>query len=177
MAERGRAANRTGRRVTGQSPRGDVVLRIFTLADHAAVSPGDAKVYINGANIGWQALATIPGNLSPLYLVVLISFPWSRAAEPHQLLIRLLDSDRRPVGPDPLVEGQVEVGRPPGVTAGEELTVPLVLPLGGLRIERDGLIYFHIEIQGQELGILPFRVRSGGIAGINPPAPPPATEI
>ena len=148
-------------------------MRIFALADYAAVSPGDQKLYISGANVQQQFLPAFPGTVPQLYLVVLLAIPWNMASEPYQLRIRMLDGDRRPIGPDPLLEGQVETGRPPGTVAGQELTVPIPLSLAGLRIEREGIVYFHVEVADRELGVQPFRFRQAQllVPGTTPPGP------
>src|SRR2546427_31419 len=89
-----------------------VAVRIFTLCDHATVPP-DGKIYIHGAGVHQLFVPQIPGPLRTLFLVVRLSIPWHMLGEPHIVLIRALDLDRRPLGPnDPLITTpfELEVG-------------------------------------------------------------------
>src|SRR5438270_5440465 len=128
-----------------ESPGGGVALRIFALADYAAVAP-DQKLYLSGANIQNQYASTFPLTLSQLYVAVLIGVPWNLASDPHEIRIRMLDGERHPIGPDPLLDARIETGRPPGTRAGEEIAVPLVMSLSGLAIDTEMLVYFHLEV-------------------------------
>lgn len=134
------------------------VLRVLTLADHAAVTPDD-KLYIGGAGAQRQGLKTFPGALGQIYLAVVVAIPSNLAGEPHRVRIRYLDEDRTPIGPDGMVfEGTVETGRPPGLRAGEELDIKIALGLAGFPVEHEGLTFFHVEFDGELLGVLPLRL-------------------
>src|SRR5579872_3775203 len=156
--ERSRPRRRRRASEPEESPGGAVALRIFTLADYAAVAP-DQKLYISGANIQYQFAASFPLTVSQLYLVVLLAVPWHLASEPHQVVVRMLDDERQPIGPNPLLDGQAEPGRPPGTRAGEEIAVPVVLNLAGLQVEHEALVYFHVEVDGSRIAVQPFRFR------------------
>jgi hypothetical protein len=61
--------------------------------------------------------------------------PWDRTNEQHDVRAELLTSDGVPVeieGQEVALEGQFEIGRPPGVKPGTELLVPLTLSIRGL---------------------------------------------
>ena len=87
------------------------------LCDHAEAVGG--KLYINGG--GWNVLLRpgVPVNVS---LAILIEVPWDEANTQHRLRAYLLTEDGAAVGGafgEPLqVDGEFEVGRPPGVKPG-----------------------------------------------------------
>jgi hypothetical protein len=100
------------------------------LADHAQAAEG--KLNIIGA--GWTLIGPDP---APFAIAILFEVPWDRANEQHGFRLELVDSDGEPVlvatpeGEEPLlIEGQFEVGRPPGVKRGTALPFPLALNLG-----------------------------------------------
>ncbi len=146
------------RRRSTQSDLGDeMLLRVFTLADYA-VTPPDGKLYISGGGIDQMFLQSVPGSLGQLFLALRIRVPWHRTSEVLRLIVRALDADRVPIGPDPIAGATVEVGRAPGQRAGDELGINAVVPLRGLRVGRAGTIYFHVEVEGEPLGTLPLKV-------------------
>ena len=100
------------------------------LADHAQAA--DGKLNIIGA--GWTIVG--PGPV-PFAIAILFEVPWDRANEEHAFRLELVDSDgdavlmSTPDGEAPvMIEGQFEVGRPPGVKRGTALPFPLALNLG-----------------------------------------------
>jgi hypothetical protein len=133
-------------------------VRMFVIADHAVLAP-DGKLYLNGAGIDQVLVAGLPAPLpAPLYIAVRLRVPWHLTSETLRLRIRALDADRNPIGPDPIVDGQMEVGRAPGARAGDELAVNLVVPIGGLMVPQPGTIHLHLELAGEVLAILPLKV-------------------
>jgi len=80
-------------------------------------------------------------------------------SEEIRIGLRVLDADRVPLVQDPLLEIPAEVGRPPGLRAGDELGINLAIAVGGLPVKQEGTIYFHLVVSGETLGILPLRVR------------------
>lgn len=134
-----------------------VLLRVFTLADHA-VTPPDGKLYISGGGVDQMFLPKIPGQLGPLYVAIRVRVPWSRTSEQLALQIRILDADRQPVGRDPVAEGVIEVGRAPGQRAGDELGVNAAIPLTGFAVEKRATLYVHVVVDGDTLGVLPLKV-------------------
>lgn len=132
-------------------------LRIFTLADHAVVPP-DGKLYMNGGGVDRMGLQQIPGGLGPLTLAIRVRVPWRMTSDKLPLLVRILDADRNPVGPDPLIQAEAEVGRPPGLRPGDELGVNLVVQLTGYPVQAEGTFFFHVTAADQLLGVLPLKI-------------------
>src|SRR5437870_4855347 len=126
MAQRSREQRRLGASAVG----GGVTARLFVVCDHAAVSP-DQKLYINGANIDRMWFRQFPGPISQGCIAALLEVPWHLTSEPHHIRIRLLDADRAPIGPDPILDARAEVGRPPGARPGEEFGLPIAWALNG----------------------------------------------
>ena len=139
-------------------------VRVFTLADWAAVPP-DGKLYLGGGGISAVHVDPLPGSLPPLHLAVRVRVPWQLPSEQLAFAVRLLDGDRRPLGPDPLVEGAGETGRPPGARPGDEMAIQFVLNLVGLPVEAEGTVYFHLAIADQPLAVLPLKILGGGKPG------------
>jgi hypothetical protein len=103
------------------------------LCDAAVADPG-GKLHMLGA--GWS----ITGSpTSPQAVAVMLKIPWDRANERLALFLRLVDSDGRPVAvatPDGAQEvtmgGEIETGRPPGVTPGSQLDAALAFSVPSL---------------------------------------------
>ncbi len=155
--DRRRSGRRT-RELTTSIAEEQLVVRIFALADHAAVPP-DGKLYINGGGVDQMFIPVLPGALGPLSLAIRVRVPWHLTSEPLTLIIRALDADRKPLGPDPIVSAEVEVGRAPGVRAGDEVAVNLAIPLTGFPVQTEGTIYFHLQVADKALAMLPLKVR------------------
>lgn len=139
-------------------PGDQPTVRMFVIADHAITAP-DGKLYLNGAGID-QVIVTQPEPRlpTPLYVAVRIRVPWSMTSESLRLRIRALDGDRRPIGLDPLVDGQMEVGRAPGARPGDELTFNLAVQISGLAVPPAGPIHFHLELADRLLAVLPLKL-------------------
>lgn len=137
----------------------DFAIRVFTLADHAAVTP-DGKLYISGGAVERIFLPQLPGPLGQLWLAVRIHLPWRYTSNRLRVELRALDADRNPVGQDPIAIADVEVGRAPGQRPGDEIAVQFALPLTGFPIPTPGesKVYFHLVVEGEVLGILPLQV-------------------
>jgi hypothetical protein len=163
-------------RAAPQQSRGGVpgedefTLRIFTLADHAATPP-DSKLYISGAGIDTMWLQQFPGTMGPLFLAIRLRVPWRFTSDPIPIRIRVLDGDRRPVGPDPLLDGSVEVGRAPGQRPGDELAVNLTVPLTGYPVQIEGTVFIHLIVAGETLGVLPLKLSRLQLAQLVPGRP------
>lgn len=131
------------------------------LADFAQVAEG--KLYISGG--GWNFVGPKVG---PSALAVLVEVPWNEANQKHRWRLELLDEDAKPalIPPDqqPLsIDGEFEVGRPPGHPQGTPLNVPLAINLGPLPLS-PGLRYvwvLHIDGTNEEHWRVAFNVRSG----------------
>jgi hypothetical protein len=103
----------------------------------------NGKLYVMGG--GWNRL--VADTPTQIAIAVLLEIPWDQANRPHGIKIELLDEDGHAVTPPGaeapiLIEGKLEVGRPPGSKPGSALNAPLaikipvfVLPTGGYRFE------------------------------------------
>ena len=116
------------------------------LADHAQAAEG--KLNIIGA--GWTVVGPAP---APFAIAILFEVPWDRANEEHSFRLELVDSDGIPVlvpttdGEEPLmIEGQFEVGRPPGVKRGTALPFPLALNMGPQPIAPGGRYEWRLTV-------------------------------
>lgn len=95
----------------------------------AAVADPAGKVHMLGA--GWSRTSS---PTAPSAVVALLRIPWDRANRRLALRLALHDSDGQLVnlptdqGPQSLMEqGEIEVGRPPGIAAGSPLDYPFVM--------------------------------------------------
>jgi hypothetical protein len=131
------------------------------LADSAQAAEG--KLYILGG--GWNITGPEP---SPSAIAIYIEVSWDLANMRHHWRLELMDSDGQPVMvPTPMgeqalvLEGDVEVGRPPGVTPGTGLGVPLAINLGPLPLPPGGRYEWRFTIGGRsdENWRLPFSTR------------------
>jgi hypothetical protein len=129
------------------------------LCDHAEAVGG--KLYINGG--GWNVLLRpgVPVNVS---LAILIEVPWDEADTQHRLRAYLLTEDGEAVsGPhgDALeVEGDFEVGRPPGLKPGSTLNTPLAINFNALTLDSGGYEW-RLEVDDALVARKPFRVAGG----------------
>lgn len=117
-------------------------LAIQMILCDAAVADPAGKVHMLGA--GWSQTGS---PTAPQAVVLLMKIPWDRANQKIPLKLQLLDADGNAVfvegtnGPQALMsEGQVEVGRPPGMPHESLLDAAFVLnvppmPLGLGRYE------------------------------------------
>lgn len=132
------------------------------LCDHAVVA--DGKLFIAGG--GWSLTGPAP---SPSAIALLIGVPWDQTNQPHKLLLWLEREDGEKVmrpdefGQDsPLqFEADFEVGRPPGVTPGSHLDMPLAINLPPLPLEPGARYQWVLEVDTHTQGdwTLPFSVR------------------
>jgi len=113
-------------------------------ADYAQA---DASGKMNAIGLGWT---TVGSPLPPHGVAVIFGVDWHEANEPHTFTLELVDEDGHPVAfaddgsyralgdeaPEELlpavrVEGDFEVGRPPGVAKGTMLTHCIAITLPG----------------------------------------------
>jgi hypothetical protein len=158
-ADKDRPTNaRRARKRTSDVTGDELIVRIFTLADHATVPP-DGKLYIAGGGVDQMFVPQLPGGLGSLALAIRIRVPWHKTSESLTFLVRALDADRKPIGPDPIVSAAVEVGRAPGQRPGDEFAINLAIPLTGFPVQTEGTIFFHLSVAGTALAVLPLKVR------------------
>ena len=119
------------------------------LADHAQAAEG--KLNIIGA--GWNVTGPEPG---PSAIAILFEVPWDRANEPHRFVLELVDSDGYAVtvdtadGDAPItIEGEFEVGRPPGVKRGTPLPFPIAMNLPPQPVPAGGRYEWRLTVDGE----------------------------
>jgi hypothetical protein len=119
------------------------------LADSAQASEG--KLYILGG--GWNLTGPEP---SPSAIAIYIEVSWDLTNKRHEWRLELMDSDGEaflvptPMGDQPLLlHGEFEVGRPPGVTPGSGLGVPLAINLGPLPLQPGRRYEWRLTINGK----------------------------
>lgn len=116
----------------------------FFLADHAAVENG--KVYASGAF--WNRLAG--GGFPSVHhfsVATVLDVPWSAHGRSYQFGVRFEDADGQAVGPR--VDGEFEVGTPPGLRVGDTSIVPFAARVDGLLLEQAGDYSAILEIDGE----------------------------
>lgn len=155
--------------VEARVPEDRFVAVIFTLADHAFGSSEDGKLYIHGAGVGTVMIPAVPGSLPALHLAMRLRIPWHKMTEPFTLQIRALNADRTPVNQDPLMELKPEVGRPPGYRPGDEACMNLSLGIGGMPVREFGTIYFHLEVDGDQIAVQPLKIVPSQILRLSAP--------
>jgi hypothetical protein len=149
-------ASRARRRVRSSVPKEELQVECFIIADAAETANGKVSL-LGGA---WDELksAAFPTLHPRLALAIVISVPWLETNQEHKLTINLVDGDGHPILPQPLT-GNFAVGRPPTVTPGDPLKVPLSININNLRIEQEGRYTFTLELNGQERAKTSFRAR------------------
>jgi len=132
---------------------------MMLLADSAQEVNG--KLYVLGG--GWNTLGPVP---APSAIAIHIHVPWDQTNRVHTWRIELHDNDGEPVMvPGPAgeqqirIEGNLEVGRPPGVSPGSELGVSLALTIGPLPLAAGGYVWrMWIDDDTTDEWRLPFSV-------------------
>ena len=110
----------------------------------------DGKLYILGG--GWSVVGPSVG---PMALALKIEIPWDQANEKHSWRIILADADGRqveldtPEGPQTVViDGEFEMGRPPGMVPGTPLDLPLAISIGPLPLAPGSRYVWQLSIDG-----------------------------
>lgn len=108
------------------------------------------KLYILGG--GWSIKGPEP---TPMALAIKIDVPWNDANERHRFVLQLESGDGGPVafpGPQGLqpvrIEGEFEVGRPPGTPAGSDIDAALAINVGPLPLG-PGLYSWQLSIDAK----------------------------
>jgi hypothetical protein len=120
----------------------------MVLADHAQIA--DGKMFIAGG--GWTEMA----GPVPFAVALMIDVPWHATNAQHQFTMELIDQDGQnvtvptPNGEEPLkLDGQFEVGRPPGARPGSSFPTMYVLKIGGLPIAPGAHYEWRLMIDGE----------------------------
>ena len=132
------------------------------LADAAQAANG--KLYVLGG--GWSVTGPAP---TPHAVAIKIDVPWDQANVKHHWRLALETEDGAPVradtpeGEQPIkVEGDFEVGRPPGIAPGTPIDLPLAIGVGPVQLA-SGTRYlwrFSIDDRSEPDWHLAFNVRS-----------------
>jgi hypothetical protein len=132
---------------------------VMLLCD-AAQSVG-GKLYILGA--GWSEVQ-VPNVPVPMALAIRLTIPWDQANHRFRTRVSLMTQDGEAVdlGEGPVMaEGEIEVGRPPGLERGTSLYAPMALPVGAVALT-PGRYVWELEVDGSVLAREPFQVKSAG---------------
>jgi hypothetical protein len=92
------------------------------IADAAEVSGG--KLYVIGGAWDRYFAQTYP-TPARLAIVIAVLVPWNQCNEKQPISVSIVDADGTNVVPD--ITAQVEVGRPPGLTAGADQRAMLAI--------------------------------------------------
>lgn len=119
------------------------------LADSAQVA--DGKLFVMGG--GWTFTGPQP---IPFAIAGLIGVPWQLTNQKHSIRFELIDLDGqavsvdRPEGEQPLViDGEFEVGRPPGFPLGASIPFPLAINHGPVQLPSGSHFEWRYEINGE----------------------------
>jgi hypothetical protein len=114
----------------------------------------------------------------------MVTVPWQQTNQQHRVEIDLISEDgepvKVPVGPDTTAPLQAQlafnVGRPPGLTIGDDQHVCLAANLPGLPIPAFGKYEFVIRIDGNDERRLAYRVLPsiGTQMAVGPATPGPS---
>ena len=110
------------------------------LADAAEVNGG--KLYL----LGEDSIQRRPLPQRHMALAVSISVPWAQTNERHRLTLDFMDEDGNRQAN---VEGEFEVGRPPGATAGQPQRIQLALQ-AEVELKKFGSNYIVGKVDGVE---------------------------
>jgi len=115
------------------------------LADAAQESGG--KLYILGG--GWSVTGP---EIPPSALALKIDVPWDQANRRHTWMLNLVSEDGVPVeieGQAVRIEGEFEVGRPPGAAPGSYIDVPLAVNFASLPLAPGRRYVWQFGIDGE----------------------------
>ena len=127
------------------------------LADHAEIIGG--KLYLMGG--GWDRLTVNSGFpiTKPVGLAAAFSVPWNETNQPQNVEIEIQSDDGDSIGK---MGAQFEVGRPPGMKAGQDQRFQLAATLP-LTLGAPGGYVVVARVEGQEAKRVPFNVMAGPI--------------
>ena len=125
------------------------------LADAAEVV--NNKLYLIGG--GWETLTinSDPPLLHPCSVAVAFSVPWNETDQRHTMELSVDDQDGMQLAK---VEGQVEVGKPPGIPLGKAQRVQMAIRMG-LPVQKLGTHVITIRVEGRDAKRVPFNIVAG----------------
>jgi hypothetical protein len=128
------------------------------LCDFAETING--KLYIQGG--GWTRMVNA-GEPITMYVAGKIFVPWNQANRQSALHLSLVSDDGQevldPSGSAVRMEGNFEVGRPPGTPPGVDLDLPISFRVEGLPMPA-GRYRWELRIDGVESTTVPFTIVS-----------------
>lgn len=139
------------------------------LADSVVVA--DGKLFVQGG--GWNVINTqaLPTRHPRIGIGILVRVPYTATNQAHKFELRIEDADGElhPLGEAPpgvetedgkirRIEGEFNMGRPPGLVPGEEQLVPMAINMDGVEFPDAESYRVVIEIDGSEVKSLPFRI-------------------
>ena len=125
------------------------------LADAAQVVSN--KLYVMGG--GWDRYTSKRGFPAQIQFAVAVSLkvPWHQTNKKHNFELEIATEDGQTIK---RIDGQFEVGRPPGIQAGTDQRVQLALN-GNLKVEKPGIFALIGRVTGQEGARTAFTVLDG----------------
>jgi hypothetical protein len=137
-----------------------VKLGWMLLANHAEVNNG--LLYIAGGTWDTSTVHAPPeglpeGSVAQVTgtLVIRLLFHVTETDRDHTFTVTLMDEDGGEVGK---IEGGATISRIQGLPPGWDQGLNLAIPLTGIPLPRFGLYNLSVQVDGQHLGDLPFRV-------------------
>lgn len=139
-----------------------------------SVVTADGKLYLQGG--GWHVLGadSFPFRQSRIGLGVILGVPYTATNQNHTLSMRLEDEDGQQVQFGPVlaeqerdgktpapIEARFNIGRPARIQPGEAQLLPFAINLDQLQFDKPATYSFVIDIDGNEVKRLIFRVTSG----------------
>ena len=122
----------------------EMAIEWLILADAAEVNGG--KLYLLGGGFDRVNIASPLPQRRRMALAVSISVPWASTNERHRLTLDFMDEDGNRQAN---VEGEFEVGRPPGTKAGQTQRIQLALQ-ADLEIKKFGANVVVGSVDGVE---------------------------
>jgi hypothetical protein len=126
---------------------------VVLLADSAQTDSNNNKVHALG--LGWSVTSS---PTAPAAVVVFVKVPWTATNVKHSFELRLVSGDGQPVvlGEDPatqepaplMIQGDFEVGRPPGLPHGMALDQAFTVTLGPMPLATGQMYEWRLEIDG-----------------------------
>lgn len=138
------------------------------VAEHAEAVNG--KLYVMGGCWNTISAPELPFPYPHLALAAAVEVPWQSTNERHAIRVELLDSDRNAALPKP-IEGEFEVGRPPGMRPGDDSLVVFAFNFNNLVFAKAGWYSFVVSVDGTDLGHARFKVQKVQ-APVRSPGPP-----
>jgi len=131
----------------------------FFAADHASVENG--KAYVNGGF--WDSIFQVsyPAQIS-VSLVAVLRVPTEADSANHKFTVEMEDAAHNKL-PSLKIEGEFRVRAAPTLEPGEPSVLPIAIPLNGLNIERAGVYWFVLSVNGDEIDRFRVRAVQGGL--------------